>query len=78
MGTPRLNLVKAERRQSPILPGWRRAVDVQEAISKAKEYGEQVYSEENVSNLGLEETEYQEDAGQHYAGVFAPLEYSTH
>jgi hypothetical protein len=38
-------------------------MDVKEAISTAKRYVEDVYADEGVTNLGLEEVEYDAEAG---------------
>jgi len=39
-------------------------VDVREAIAAAKKYISEVYADEDVSNLGLEETEHDEARGR--------------
>lgn len=39
-------------------------MDVKEAVAIAKRYVETLYAEEQLSNLGLEETEFDEQRGQ--------------
>lgn len=37
-------------------------MDVREAVAAAKKYVQEIFSEENISNLGLEEVEFDEPA----------------
>lgn len=39
-------------------------MDVKDAVKLAKEYVSEVYSEESIRDLGLEETEFDEAAGE--------------
>ena len=44
-------------------------MDVKDAIKPAKDYVSEVFAEEQVTNLGLDETEYDPAAGRWYIAV---------
>jgi len=44
-------------------------MEVKEAIKRAKDYVTEVYAEEQVTNIGLDETEYDSTTGRWYITV---------
>jgi hypothetical protein len=43
---------------------WRKFMEVKDAVKIAKDYVSDVFAEEQISNLGLDETEYDQDTGR--------------